>query len=125
MPSTISQMVTKRIWAELPSGSIEWRNPYAHLPLSESHVSIATMLDGLASFLRDNRPPLWPPTTARIDVELGEAMQRSIANNRQPATLPLPISQDTENSFAAAFEDHFGCHPLDTDKTLAVSFKAR
>jgi hypothetical protein len=83
------------------------------------------MLVGIATAVRDKVEPLWSGAAGRTDQEMILAMDRSIANHRQPVPLPLAIDPDEEARFNQSFETQFGCHPHDIERAIQVSFKAR
>lgn len=119
----------KRIWVELPEslgGMIEWINPYQHTAIPEGNVSLATILDGIATAVREDVAPLWSGENGRADQEMVLAARRSIRENQQPIALPLLPDQSEEETFDRNFEQRFGVHPReDLDKALSVNFKAR
>ncbi|MBI2190956.1 MAG: Gfo/Idh/MocA family oxidoreductase [Planctomycetes bacterium] len=119
----------RRLWVELPDslgGNREWTNPYAHTRLSEVHLSVAFMLDGLARAVREDGPLPWPGEKGRADQEMCLAARRSIQRSRQPVPLPLAPDPAEEEAFARQFEERFGIHPLDEpENVVRVSFKAR
>jgi len=121
--------VLQRIFIELPTAlgsTIEWVNPYRHTQISESGISLATMLDGLGRAVRENTQPLWTGEMGRTDQEMVIAAHRSIRMNRQPVQLPLSPNPDEEAAFDRNFEAQFGIHPrADIEKALQVNFKAR
>ncbi|MBC8229756.1 Gfo/Idh/MocA family oxidoreductase [bacterium] len=119
----------KRIWVELPEslgGMIEWINPYQNTAIPEGNVSLATILDGIATAVREDIAPLWPGENGRADQEMVLAARRSIQVDRQPIALPLPPDPSEEEAFDRNFEQRFGVHPReDLEKVLSVNFKAR
>jgi predicted dehydrogenase len=117
--------VLQRIWVDLPEGTVEWSNPFAPLAVVEGQVSLTAMLVGIATAVRDKVEPLWSGEAGRTDQEMILAMDRSIANHRQPVPLPLAIDLDEEARFNQSFETQFGCHPHDIERAIQVSFKAR
>ena len=121
--------VLQRIFVELPEslgGTIEWINPYRDTGISESGISLATMLDGIANAVREDTRPLWTGEMGRADKEMVIAARRSIQMNRQPVQLPLQPDPDEEAAFDKNFEEQFGVHPRnDIEKALEVNFKAR
>jgi len=121
--------VLQRIFVELPEslgGTIEWINPYRETEITESGISLATMLDGIAHAVRENTKPLWTGEMGRADQEMVIAAHRSIQMNRQPVKLPLQPDPDEEAAFDRNFEEQFGVHPRDDiEKALEVNFKAR
>lgn len=118
-----------RIFVELPAslgGTVEWVNPYRHTSISETGISLATMLDGIARAVREDTQPLWTGKMGRDDQEMVIAAHRSILTNRQPIQLPLEPNPTEEEAFDRNFEDQFGVHPReDIEKALEVNFKAR
>jgi hypothetical protein len=125
---TASQTLS-RIWVELPpslGGTIEWINPYQRTAIPEVNVSLATILDGLATAVREDTAPLWPGENGRADQEMVLAAHRSIQENRQPVALPLAPDLSEDEAFDRNFEQRFGCHPReDLETVLEVNFKAR
>ncbi len=121
--------VLQRIFVDLPEslgGRIEWINPYRETQITESGISLATMLDGIAHAVRENTKPLWTGEMGRADQEMVIAAHRSIQMNRQPVKLPLQPDPDEEAAFDRNFEEQFGVHPRDDiEKALEVNFKAR
>lgn len=121
--------VLQRIYIELPEslgGTIEWVNPYRHTKFSESTISLATMLDGIARAVREDTLPLWTGEMGRADQEMVIAGRRSVEMNRQPIPLPLKADPDEEAAFDQNFEQQFGVHPRDDiEKALQANFKAR
>ena len=121
--------VLQRIFVELPEslgGRIEWINPYRETEITESGISLATMLDGIAHAVRENTKPLWTGEMGRADQEMVIAAHRSVQMNRQPVKLPLQPDPDEEAAFDRNFEEQFGVHPRDDiEKALEVNFKAR
>ena len=119
----------QRVFVELPAslgGTVEWRNPYRNTQISEGGVSLATMLDGIATAVREDTSPLWTGEMGRADQEMVIAAQRSIRNNRQPVQLPLLPDAAEEAAFDENFEKQFGIHPRENiEKALQVNFKAR
>lgn len=118
-----------RIFVELPAslgGTVAWVNPYQHTSISETGISLATMLDGIARAVRDDIQPLWTGEMGKADQEMVIAAHRSIDLNRQPIELPLAPDPAEENTFDRNFEAQFGVHPReDIEKALQVNFKAR
>ena len=118
-----------RIFVELPEslgGTVEWVNPYQRTGISETGISLATMLDGIARAVRDDTQPLWTGEMGRADQEMVIAARRSIQMNRQPIELPLEPDPTEEAAFDRDFETQFGVHPReDIEKALHVNFKAR
>ena len=118
-----------RIFVELPAslgGTVEWVNPYQRTSISETGISLATMLDGIARAVRENIQPLWTGEMGRADQEMVIAAHRSIQENRQPIQLPLQPDAAEEEAFDRDFEVQFGVHPReDIEKALQVNFKAR
>jgi predicted dehydrogenase len=118
-----------RIWVDLPKslgGTIEWLNPYHDTRIVEMHVSLATVLDGLAQAVLHDTEPVWPGAYGRADTEVVLAARRSVQANRQPVDLPLPPDPDEEAAFDQDFLARFGFHPRDDlDAALDISFKAR
>ena len=118
-----------RIFVELPAslgGTVEWVNPYRHTSISETGISLATMLDGIARAVREDIQPLWTGQMGRADQEMVIAAHRSIRTNRQPIQLPLEPDPAEEDAFDRDFEAQFGIHPReDIEKALEVNFKAR
>ena len=118
-----------RIFVELPAslgGTVEWVNPYRNTDISETGISLATMLDGIARAVREDTQPLWTGEMGREDQEMVIAARRSIETNRQPIQLPLPPDAAEEAAFDRDFEAQFGVHPReDIEKALQVNFKAR
>ena len=119
----------RRIFVELPAslgGIIEWVNPYQRTTISETGISLATMLDGIARAVREDTQPLWTGEMGRADQEMVIAAHRSIQTNRQPIQLPLEPDPAEEDAFDRDFEAQFGVHPrADIEKALQVNFKAR
>ena len=119
----------RRIFVELPAslgGIIEWVNPYQRTTISETGISLATMLDGIARAVREDTQPLWTGKMGRADQEMVIAAHRSIQTNRQPIQLPLEPDPAEEDAFDRDFEAQFGVHPrADIEKALQVNFKAR
>ncbi len=119
-----------RLWVDLPpslGGTITWRNPYVERTLSETDVSVATLLEGLADAILDDQTEIpWPGEFGRADQAMALAAARSCAANRQPVMLPLSPDAREEEAFDAAFEARFGIHPRkDIEAVLSISFKAR
>lgn len=121
--------VLQRIYVELPEsigGTIEWQNPYRNTQISEGGISLATMLDGIATAVRENIQPIWTGEMGRADQEMVIARNRSIKLNRLPIQLPLSPNPEEEAAFDRNFEEQFGVHPReDIEKALKVNFKAR
>lgn len=119
----------QRIFVELPAslgGTVAWVNPYRQTDISETGISLATMLDGIARAVREDTQPLWTGEMGRADQEMVIAAHRSIQTNRQPIQLPLEPDPGEEDAFDRDFEDQFGVHPReDIEKALQVNFKAR
>ena len=119
----------QRIFVELPAslgGTVEWVNPYRRTDISETGISLATMLDGIARAVREDTQPLWTGEMGRADQEMVIAAQRSIDMNRQPIALPLEPDPAEEDAFDRDFEVQFGVHPRENiEKALQVNFKAR
>ena len=119
----------QRIFVELPAslgGTVEWVNPYQRTDISETGISLATMLDGIAHAVREDTQPLWTGEMGRADQEMVIAAHRSIRTNRQPIQLPLQPGDVEEDAFDRDFEAQFGVHPReDIEKALQVNFKAR
>ena len=118
----------QRIFAELPEslgGTVEWVNPYRRTDISETGISLATMLDGIARAVREDTQPLWTGEMGRADQEMVIAAHRSIDLNRQPIELPLEPDPAEEDAFDRDFEVQFGVHPRENiEKALHVNFKA-
>ena len=118
-----------RIFVELPAslgGTVEWVNPYRYTNISETGISLATMLDGIARAVREDTQPLWTGEMGRADQEMVIAAHRSIRTNRQPIQLPLEPDPAEEEAFDRDFEAQFGVHPRENiEKALQVNFKAR
>ena len=121
--------ILQRIFVELPAslgGTVEWVNPYQRTTISETGISLATMLDGIARAVREDTQPLWTGEMGRADQEMVIAAHRSIEMNRQPIQLPLEPDPAEEETFDRNFEAQFGVHPReDIEKALQVNFKAR
>lgn len=121
--------VLQSIYVELPEslgGTIEWKNPYRHTQISEGGISLATMLDGIATAVRENTHPIWTGEMGRADQEMVIARHRSVQSNRQPIQLPLSPNPEEEEKFDQDFEKQYGVHPRDDiEKALQVNFKAR
>ena len=119
----------QRIFVELPAslgGTVAWVNPYRRTDISETGISLATMLDGIARAVREDTQPLWTGEMGRADQEMVIAAHRSIQTNRQPIQLPLEPDPAEEDAFDRDFETQFGVHPReDIEKALHVNFKAR
>ncbi|MCE2412584.1 Gfo/Idh/MocA family oxidoreductase [Candidatus Poribacteria bacterium] len=119
----------QRIFVELPAslgGTIEWINPYRGTDISETGISLATMLDGIARAVREDTQPLWTGEMGKADQEMVIAAHRSIEMNRQPIELPLKPNPAEEDAFDRDFEVQFGVHPRENiEKALQVNFKAR
>ena len=119
----------QRIFVELPEslgGTVAWVNPYRQTDISETGISLATMLDGIARAVREDTQPLWTGEMGRADQEMVIAAHRSIQTNRQPIELPLEPDPAEEDAFDRDFEAQFGVHPReDIEKALQVNFKAR
>lgn len=119
----------QRIFVELPAslgGTVEWCNPYRHTDISEGGISLATMLDGIATAVREETQPLWTGEMGRADQGMVIAAHRSSRDNRQPVPLPLSAEPAEEEAFDKDFTQRFGVHPReDIEKALAVNFKAR
>ena len=119
----------QRIFVELPAslgGTVAWVNPYRQTDISETGISLATMLDGIARAVREDTQPLWTGEMGRADQEMVIAAHRSIRTNRQPIELPLEPDPVEEDAFDQDFEAQFGVHPReDIEKALQVNFKAR
>ena len=119
----------QRIFVELPAslgGTVEWVNPYRRTDISETGISLATMLDGIARAVREDTQPLWTGKMGRADQEMVIAAHRSIQMNRHPIQLPLQPDPAEEEAFDRDFEEQFGVHPrADIEKALQVNFKAR
>ena len=119
----------QRIFVELPESlgsTVEWVNPYRQTDISETGISLATMLDGIARAVREDTQPLWTGEMGRADQEMVIAAHRSIRTNRQPIQLPLEPDPAEEDAFDRDFEAQFGVHPReDIEKALQVNFKAR
>ena len=119
----------QRIFVELPAslgGTVEWVNPYQHTDISETGISLATMLEGIARAVREDTQVLWTGEMGRADQEMVIASHRSIRTNRQPIQLPLEPDLTEEEAFDRDFEAQFGIHPReDIEKALQVNFKAR
>lgn len=119
----------KRIFVELPDslgGTIEWRNPYENTSITETGISLATMLDGIAHAVNEDTEPLWTGEMGRADQEMVIGAYRSVQLNRQPIQLPLKPEADEEDAFDRNFEEQFGVHPRENiEKALEVNFKAR
>ena len=119
----------QRIFVELPEslgGTVAWVNPYRQTDISETGISLATMLDGIARAVREDTQPLWTGEMGRADQEMVIAAHRSIRTNRQPIQLPLQPDAAEEDAFDRDFEAQFGVHPReDIEKALQVNFKAR
>ena len=121
--------ILQRIFVELPAslgGTVEWVNPYRYTNISETGISLATMLDGIARAVQEDKQPLWTGEMGRADQEMVIAAHRSIQTNRQPIQLPLQPDAAEEETFDQNFEAQFGIHPReDIEKALQVNFKAR
>lgn len=121
--------VLQRIYVELPEsigGTIEWLNPYRQTPISEGGISLATMLDSIATAVREDTQPIWTGEMGRADQEMVIARHRSIQSNREPIQLPLAPDPEEEAAFDRSFEEQYGVHPRDDiEKALQVNFKAR
>ena len=121
--------ILQRIFVELPAslgGIVEWVNPYRQTSISETGISLATMLDGIARAVREDTQPLWTGEMGRADQEMVIAAHRSIQTNRQPIQLPLEPDPAEEDAFDRDFEAQYGVHPReDIEKALQVNFKAR
>lgn len=121
--------ILKRIWVDLPEslgGTVEWVSPYSDTQLTETSVSLAAVLDGLARAVIEDDDPVWPGEFGRADMEMVLAARRSIDANRQPVALPLAPDPEEEEAFDRDFVERFGVHPRhDLDAVLDVSFKAR
>ena len=121
--------ILQRIFVGLPEslgGTVEWVNPYRRTDISETGISLATMLDGIAHAVRENTQPLWTGEMGRADQEMVIAAHRSIDINRQPIDLPLEPDPAEEDAFDRDFEVQFGVHPRENiEKALQVNFKAR
>ncbi len=119
----------QRIFVELPEslgGTVAWVNPYRQTDISETGISLATMLDGIARAVREDTQPLWTGEMGRTDQEMVIAAHRSIRTSRQPIQLPLEPDPAEEDAFDRDFEAQFGVHPrADIEKALQVNFKAR
>ena len=119
----------QRIFVELPAslgGTVEWVNPYRQTDISETGISLATMLDGIARAVREDTQPLWTGEMGRADQEMVIAAHRSIRTNRQPIQLPLEPDPVEEDAFDRDFEAQYGVHPReDIENALQVNFKAR
>ena len=119
----------QRILVELPAslgGTVAWVNPYRQTDISETGISLATMLDGIARAVREDTQPLWTGEMGRADQEMVIAAHRSIRTHRQPIQLPLEPNPAEEDAFDRDFEAQFGVHPReDIEKALQVNFKAR
>ena len=119
----------RRIFVELPAslgGTVEWVNPYQRTTISETGISLATMLDGIARAVREDTQPLWTGEMGRADQEMVIAAHRSIRTNRQPIQLLLEPDPAEEEAFDRDFEAQFGVHPRENiEKALQVNFKAR
>ena len=119
----------QRIFVELPEslgGTVAWVNPYQRTDISETGISLATMLDGIARAVREDTQPLWTGEMGRADQEMVIAAHRSIRTHRQPIQLPLEPDPAEEDAFDRDFEAQFGVHPReDIEKALQVNFKAR
>ena len=119
----------QRIFVELPAslgGTVAWVNPYRRTDISETGISLATMLDGIARAVREDTQTLWTGEMGRADQEMVIAAHRSIQTNRQPIQLPLEPDPAEEDAFDRDFETQFGVHPReDIEKALHVNFKAR
>ncbi|MYC74902.1 hypothetical protein F4X10_03900 [Candidatus Poribacteria bacterium] len=119
----------QRIFVALPEslgGTVEWVNPYRRTDISETGISLATMLDGIARAVREDTQPLWTGEMGRADQEMVIAAHRSIEMNRQPIELPLEPDAAEEEAFDRDFEVQFGVHPrTDIEKALQANFKAR
>ena len=119
----------QRIFVELPEslgGTVAWVNPYRQTDISETGISLATMLDGIARAVREDTQPLWTGEMGRADQEMVIAAHRSIQTNRHPIELPLEPDPAEEDAFDRDFEAQFGVHPReDIEKALQVNFKAR
>lgn len=119
----------ERTWVELPAslgGVVEWVNPYRDTAITETNVSVATILDGLAQAIHEDGDPLYPAEIGRADMEMVWAANRSRDANRQPIALPLSSDPAEEKAFDQDFIERFGVHPReDVEKVLGVSFKAR
>jgi len=127
--STTEAGALARMWVELPTslgGTMDWVNPYQDTTITETNISVATLLEGLAAAIRDNGDVLWPGVNGRADQEMVIAARRSCAANRQPVALPLLADPGEEAAFDEAFTARFGVHPrADIEAVLGVSFKAR
>jgi len=121
--------ILKRIWVDLPEslgGTVEWVNPYSDTQLTETRVSLAAVLDGLARAVVEDDDPVWPGEFGRADMEMVLGARRSIDANRQPVALPLAPDPEEEEAFDRDFVERFGVHPrYDLDAVLDVSFRAR
>ena len=119
----------QRIFVELPASlgsTVEWVNPYQQTDISETGISLATMLDSIARAVQEDTQPLWTGEMGRADQEMVIAAHRSIQTNRQPIQLPLEPDPAEEDAFDRDFEAQFGVHPReDIEKALHVNFKAR
>lgn len=121
--------VLQRIYVELPEtlgGTVEWKNPYRRTKISEGGISLATMLDSIATAVREDTQPIWTGEMGRADQEMVIARHRSVQSNRQPIQLPLSPDPEEEATFDRNFEEQYGVHPReDIEKALQVNFKAR
>ena len=108
-------------------GTVEWLNPYRHTKISEGGISLATMLDGIATAVREDTQLIWTGEMGRADQEMVIASTplcpNRIGNRFNFRFTPDP---DEEAAFDRNFVEQFGVHPReDIEKALQVNFKAR
>ncbi len=69
--------------------TVEWRNPFPHVPLRDDEIAVAQCLADMAAAIRDGEPLVYDAAQGLLDQECTLAIERSHEHGGAPCRFPL------------------------------------
>mgnify|MGYP003881535599 CR=1 FL=1 len=126
--------VLQRIEVELPSGTVSWENPYAHLGIGEmsggfgrahDSVDVTDELMSIANAVLHDCQPTYGAQQARLDVEMDLAARESALERMVPLEFPLRSPSKVEAQIHERFREEYGCGYEEVDRLIDLWFPRR
>ena len=126
--------VLQGIEVELPTGTVSWENPYAHLGIGEmsggfgrahDSVDVTDELMSIANAVLHGCEPTYGAQQARLDVEMDLAARESALERMVPLEFPLRSPSKVEAQIHERFREEYGCGYEEVDRLIDLWFPRR
>lgn len=86
------------ISASLPKfGEVSWLNPFSEFDFSDEQIAVATLIDGMASAIRDANNPVYTASEFLTDIEVVQAFRYAAAHGR---AIRFPFNEKVQRALA-------------------------